>query len=85
MTDIAHPANIVYLKGFYNEVASPLLSEVHFNYPENTVNSLTGRYFKQFFNGSEIVVAGRLNDIEMNGFAVEVSAPPLSLAINRWV
>ncbi|XP_036415926.1 inter-alpha-trypsin inhibitor heavy chain H3-like isoform X2 [Colossoma macropomum] len=65
---------VLQLQGFYNEVASPLLSEVHFKYPEDTVNSLTGSYFKQFFNGSEIVVAGRLNDIEMNDFAVEVSA-----------
>ncbi|KAL6464408.1 hypothetical protein MHYP_G00267250 [Metynnis hypsauchen] len=65
---------VLQLQGFYDEVASPLLSEVHFNYPENTVNSLTGSYFKQFFNGSEIVVAGQLNDIEMNDFAVEVSA-----------
>uniref|UniRef100_A0AAR2LS81 Inter-alpha-trypsin inhibitor heavy chain 3 n=1 Tax=Pygocentrus nattereri TaxID=42514 RepID=A0AAR2LS81_PYGNA len=60
---------VLQLQGFYDEVASPLLSEVHFNYPENTVNSLTGSYFKQFFNGSEIVVAGQLNDIEMNDFA----------------
>ncbi|KAL7837185.1 hypothetical protein SRHO_G00268960 [Serrasalmus rhombeus] len=65
---------VLQLQGFYDEVASPLLSEVHFNYPENTVNSLTGSYFKQFFNGSEIVVAGQLNNIEMNDFAVEVSA-----------
>ncbi|XP_036415924.1 inter-alpha-trypsin inhibitor heavy chain H3-like isoform X2 [Colossoma macropomum] len=65
---------VLQLQGFYDEVASPLLSEVHFNYPEDTVNSLTGSYFKQLFNGSEIVVAGQLNDIEMNDFAVEVSA-----------
>ncbi|KAI4873910.1 hypothetical protein NFI96_023976, partial [Prochilodus magdalenae] len=65
---------VLQLQGFYDEVASPLLSEVHFKYPENTVNSLTGSHFKQLFNGSEIVVAGRLNDIEMNDFPVEVSA-----------
>ena len=69
-----HAANILCSKGFYDEVASPLLSEVHFKYPENTVNSLTGSHFKQLFNGSEIVVAGRLNDIEMNDFPVEVFA-----------
>ncbi|KAI4888237.1 hypothetical protein NFI96_009183 [Prochilodus magdalenae] len=65
---------VLQLQGFYDEVASPLLSEVHFKYPENTVNSLTGSHFKQLFNGSEIVVAGRLNDIEMNDFPVEVFA-----------
>ncbi|XP_066526179.1 inter-alpha-trypsin inhibitor heavy chain H3-like [Hoplias malabaricus] len=65
------------LQGFYDEVSSPLLSDVNFHYPDNTVNSLTGSYFKQLFNGSEIVVAGRLNDIEMNDFPVEVSAQGL--------
>ncbi|KAL7837186.1 hypothetical protein SRHO_G00268970 [Serrasalmus rhombeus] len=65
---------ILQLQGFYDEVASPLLSEVHFNYPEDKVNSLTGSYFKQLFNGSEIVIAGQLNDIQMNDLAVEVSA-----------
>lgn len=69
-----HRLNILYPKGFYDEVSSPLLSEVNFIYPDNTVNSLTGSHFKQLFNGSEIVVAGRLNDIEMNDFPVEVSA-----------
>uniref|UniRef100_W5L7G5 Inter-alpha-trypsin inhibitor heavy chain H3 n=1 Tax=Astyanax mexicanus TaxID=7994 RepID=W5L7G5_ASTMX len=64
----------IILVGFYDEVSSPLLSEVHFKYPENTVNSLTSSHFKQLFNGSEIVVAGRLNDLEMNDFPVEVSA-----------
>ncbi|XP_051528127.1 inter-alpha-trypsin inhibitor heavy chain H3-like [Myxocyprinus asiaticus] len=44
------------LQGFYEEVASPLLSEVNFHYPDNTVNSLTRSHFKQLFNGSEIMV-----------------------------
>ncbi|XP_055040211.2 inter-alpha-trypsin inhibitor heavy chain H3 isoform X1 [Misgurnus anguillicaudatus] len=65
------------LKGFYEEVASPLLSDVKFHYPDNTVNSLTKSHFKQLFNGSEIMVAGQLNDIEMNNFLVEVSAQGL--------
>ncbi|XP_049327922.1 inter-alpha-trypsin inhibitor heavy chain H3 isoform X1 [Astyanax mexicanus] len=68
---------VLQLQGFYDEVSSPLLSEVHFKYPENTVNSLTSSHFKQLFNGSEIVVAGRLNDLEMNDFPVEVSAQGL--------
>ncbi|XP_051529011.1 inter-alpha-trypsin inhibitor heavy chain H3a [Myxocyprinus asiaticus] len=62
------------LQGFYEEVASPLLSEVNFHYPDNTVNSLTRSHFKQLFNGSEIMVAGRLNDLDMNNFLLEVSA-----------
>ncbi|XP_051957376.1 inter-alpha-trypsin inhibitor heavy chain H3a [Xyrauchen texanus] len=62
------------LQGFYEEVASPLLSEVNFHYPDNTVNSLTRSHFKHLFNGSEIMVAGRLNDLDMNNFQIEVSA-----------
>ncbi|XP_043107936.1 inter-alpha-trypsin inhibitor heavy chain H3a [Puntigrus tetrazona] len=63
------------LKGFYEEVSSPLLSDVHFRYPDNAVNSLTKSHFKQLFNGSEIMVAGQLNDLnEIDNFAIEVSA-----------
>uniref|UniRef100_A0A4W4E808 Inter-alpha-trypsin inhibitor heavy chain H3 n=1 Tax=Electrophorus electricus TaxID=8005 RepID=A0A4W4E808_ELEEL len=76
---------VLQLQGFYDEVASPLLSEVHFNYPDNTVSALTGSYFKQLFNGSEIVVAGRLNDIAMNDFPIEVSALGCEKATSRSI
>uniref|UniRef100_A0A8C9TR46 Inter-alpha-trypsin inhibitor heavy chain H3 n=1 Tax=Scleropages formosus TaxID=113540 RepID=A0A8C9TR46_SCLFO len=62
------------LKGFYSEVASPLLSEVHMQYQDNTVDSLTQSHFKQLFNGSEIVVAGRLTDNDLDNFLFEISA-----------
>ncbi|TSV54873.1 Inter-alpha-trypsin inhibitor heavy chain H3 [Bagarius yarrelli] len=62
------------MEGFYDEIANVLLSDVNFHYPDNAVNALTGSNFKQLFNGSEIVVAGRLNDLEMNDFPIEVSA-----------
>ncbi|KAJ8355293.1 hypothetical protein AAFF_G00073680 [Aldrovandia affinis] len=62
------------LHGFYSEVASPLLAEVNMHYPETAVNSLTNHHFKQLFNGSEIVVAGRLSDNDLDNFLVEVSA-----------
>ncbi|KAG9353226.1 hypothetical protein JZ751_017802 [Albula glossodonta] len=62
------------LQGFYSEVASPLLSEVYMHYPENAVDMLTKHHFKQLFNGSEIVVAGRLSENDLENFLVEVSA-----------
>ncbi|KAF5904525.1 inter-alpha-trypsin inhibitor heavy chain H3-like [Clarias magur] len=68
---------VLQLQGFYNEVANVLLSDVHFTYPDSTVNSVTISKFKQLYNGSEIVVSGRMNDIEMNDFPVEVSAQSL--------
>uniref|UniRef100_A0A8C5C2X0 Inter-alpha-trypsin inhibitor heavy chain H3 n=1 Tax=Gadus morhua TaxID=8049 RepID=A0A8C5C2X0_GADMO len=60
------------LQGFYDEVASPLLSAVDLRYPDNAVDSLTPHHFSQLFNGSEIVVAGRLSENDMDNFLVEV-------------
>ena len=62
------------LQGFYEEVSSPLLSEVDLRYPDNAVDFLTTNHFSQLFNGSEIVVAGRLMDNDLDNFLVEVFA-----------
>lgn len=60
------------LQGFYDEVSSPLLLEVDLRYPENAVDFLTTNHFSQLFNGSEIVVAGRLTDNDLDNFMVDV-------------
>ncbi|XP_049895006.1 inter-alpha-trypsin inhibitor heavy chain H3-like isoform X2 [Epinephelus moara] len=62
----------IQLQGFYEEVANPLLSEVDLRYPENTVDFLTTNHYSQLFNGSEIVVAGRLMENDLDNFMVEV-------------
>ncbi|KAL7408321.1 hypothetical protein ABVT39_021607 [Epinephelus coioides] len=62
----------VQLQGFYEEVSSPLLLEVDLRYPDNAVVLLTKNHYSQFFNGSEIVVAGRLMDNALDNFMVEV-------------
>lgn len=59
-------------QGFYDEVSSPLLLEVDLRYPDNAVDSLTTNHFDKLFNGSEIVVAGRLMDNDLDNFLVEV-------------
>ncbi|XP_074470274.1 inter-alpha-trypsin inhibitor heavy chain H3-like isoform X2 [Sebastes fasciatus] len=64
----------VQLKGFYEEVASPLLLEVDLRYPDSAVVLLTKNHYSQLFNGSEIVVAGRLTDNDLDNFLVEVFA-----------
>ncbi|KAM6947541.1 inter-alpha-trypsin inhibitor heavy chain H3-like isoform 1-T1 [Lycodopsis pacificus] len=64
----------VQLQGFYEEVASPLLLEVDLRYPDQAVGFLTKNHYSQLFNGSEIVVAGRLTDSDMDNFLVEVFA-----------
>ncbi|XP_066469057.1 inter-alpha-trypsin inhibitor heavy chain H3-like [Tiliqua scincoides] len=62
------------LQGFYDEVANPLLTEIELKYPENAVTELTQNSFKHYYDGSEIVVAGRLTDNDINSIMAEVKA-----------
>ncbi|XP_049611244.1 inter-alpha-trypsin inhibitor heavy chain H6 isoform X1 [Syngnathus scovelli] len=48
------------LKGFYDEVASPLLSDVQLHYLDQQAFDITRSIFPNYFRGSELVVAGRL-------------------------
>lgn len=47
------------LKKFYNQVSTPLLRNVQFNYPQASVTDVTQNNFHNYFGGSEIVVAGK--------------------------
>ncbi|XP_073681753.1 inter-alpha-trypsin inhibitor heavy chain H3b [Garra rufa] len=60
------------LQGFYEEVAMPLLTDVHLNY--QGVGNLTQSTFSQYYNGSEIVVAGQISDNSLETFTTEVTA-----------
>uniref|UniRef100_A0A2K5QS57 Inter-alpha-trypsin inhibitor heavy chain H3 n=1 Tax=Cebus imitator TaxID=2715852 RepID=A0A2K5QS57_CEBIM len=60
------------LQGFYEEVANPLLTGVEVDYPENAILDLTQNTYQHFYDGSEIVVAGRLVDEDMNSFKADV-------------
>ncbi|NXB49699.1 ITIH3 inhibitor, partial [Leucopsar rothschildi] len=60
------------LQGFYDEVANPMLVDVELNYPENEISDLTTNSFKHFYDGSEIVVAGRFIDSNQNHLSVDV-------------
>ncbi|XP_059185015.1 inter-alpha-trypsin inhibitor heavy chain H3-like [Centropristis striata] len=64
----------IQLQGFYEEVSSPLLLEVDLRYPDSAVGFLTKNHYSQLFNGTEIVVAGRLKDNNLDNFLVEVFA-----------
>ncbi|MEQ2229645.1 hypothetical protein ILYODFUR_020915 [Ilyodon furcidens] len=70
------------LQGFYDEVSSPLLLEVDLQYPNNAVDYVTTSHFPQLFNGSEIVVAGRLTDDNLDNFLVEVIGQGLDEKFN---
>uniref|UniRef100_A0A087YLD7 Inter-alpha-trypsin inhibitor heavy chain 3b, tandem duplicate 2 n=1 Tax=Poecilia formosa TaxID=48698 RepID=A0A087YLD7_POEFO len=60
------------LKGFYEEVANPLLTDVTMIYVGGT--NLTQTNFSQYYNGSEIVVAGEIIDNNIEDFVPEVIA-----------
>ncbi|KAG1961537.1 inter-alpha-trypsin inhibitor heavy chain H6 [Pimephales promelas] len=50
----------VQLKGFYDEVASPLLSDIQLSYLGDQAYDITRSLFPNYFQGSELVVTGRL-------------------------
>ncbi|XP_074492209.1 inter-alpha-trypsin inhibitor heavy chain H3-like isoform X1 [Sebastes fasciatus] len=60
------------LKGFYEEVATPLLTDVTMIYNGGT--NLTQTNFSQYYNGSEIVVAGQITDNDIETFTAQVVA-----------
>ncbi|XP_068611634.1 inter-alpha-trypsin inhibitor heavy chain H5 [Brachionichthys hirsutus] len=62
------------LKGFYDEIGTPLLSDVRINYTADSVEYVTRRLFANYFNGSEIVVAGKLTNESAESLHVRVAA-----------
>ncbi|XP_029946678.1 inter-alpha-trypsin inhibitor heavy chain H3-like [Salarias fasciatus] len=65
----------IQLKGFYEEVATPLLTDVTMSYKGGS--NLTQTVFSQYYNGSEIVVAGQIDDNNID------SLIPQAVAITR--
>ncbi|XP_068264886.1 inter-alpha-trypsin inhibitor heavy chain H4-like [Nyctibius grandis] len=61
------------LQGFYQEVATPILMRIEMQYPENAVEGLTKNNFKLFFEGSEIIVSGKISN-ELDLLPVEIKA-----------
>ncbi|XP_068629147.1 inter alpha-trypsin inhibitor, heavy chain 4-like isoform X2 [Battus philenor] len=52
------------LRDFYRQISSPLLANVKFVYPPEQVKdgSVTKHKFRRFYAGSEMIVAGRIED-----------------------
>ncbi|NXY21460.1 ITIH4 inhibitor, partial [Atrichornis clamosus] len=61
------------LQGFYQEVATPILMNIEMQYPENAVEELTKNNFNLFFEGSEIIVSGKVS-IELDPFPIQIKA-----------
>ncbi|XP_077308322.1 inter-alpha-trypsin inhibitor heavy chain H3-like isoform X4 [Lithobates pipiens] len=64
----------VQMQGFYTEIANPTLVDIKMQYPENTIANVTQNSFNHYFDGSEIVVAGRIIDNDLNFFSVDIQA-----------
>ncbi|XP_054480726.1 inter-alpha-trypsin inhibitor heavy chain H5 [Anoplopoma fimbria] len=62
------------LKGFYDEIGTPLLSDIRINYTEDSVQYVTQHLFTNYFNGSEIVIAGKLSNQSTESLHVQVTA-----------
>ncbi|KAM8909935.1 inter-alpha-trypsin inhibitor heavy chain H5 [Spinachia spinachia] len=62
------------LKGFYDEIGTPLLSDIRINYTEDAVHYVTQQLFPNYFNGSEIVIAGKLSNSSAESLRVQVTA-----------
>nr|XP_033782443.1 LOW QUALITY PROTEIN: inter-alpha-trypsin inhibitor heavy chain H3-like [Geotrypetes seraphini] len=70
------------LQGFYDEVANPMLLNVELQYPDNAVADLTQNSFRNYYGGSEIVVAGRITDNDLNEFTTDVKARGADIDMN---
>lgn len=53
-------------------MATPLLTDVEMNY--TGASNLTQTTFSHYYNGSEIVVAGHINDNNIEDFSTDVIA-----------
>ncbi|XP_054451027.1 inter-alpha-trypsin inhibitor heavy chain H1 [Pteronotus mesoamericanus] len=62
------------LQGFYDQVAKPLLVDVELQYPKDAISAMTQHSHKHYYEGSEIVVAGRITDHKRSSFKADVQA-----------
>lgn len=66
---------------FYNQVSTPLLKKIQFNYPQESVSDVTQSSFHNYFGGSEIVVAGKVDTENLQHLESIVTATAVSEAL----
>lgn len=64
----------LFLSRFYDEIGTPLLSDIRINYTDDSVQYVTQHLFPNYFNGSEIVIAGKLTNHSADSLHVQVTA-----------
>lgn len=67
---------------FYNQVSTPLLKKIQFNYPQESVSDVTQSSFHNYFGGSEIVVAGKVDTANLQHLESVVTATAVSGALS---
>ncbi|XP_068057765.1 inter-alpha-trypsin inhibitor heavy chain H4-like [Anomalospiza imberbis] len=72
------------LQGFYQEVATPILMQIEMQYPENSIEGLTKNNFKLFFEGSEIIVSGKIsNDLDLLPVEIKAQSHTSNLTLKK--
>ncbi|XP_075039873.1 inter-alpha-trypsin inhibitor heavy chain H3-like [Mixophyes fleayi] len=66
------------LQNFYKEVAFPVLLDVKLQYPNILVSDLTQNNFRHYYQGSEIVVAGHVENSNVDILTAQVTAQGVS-------
>ncbi|XP_068109253.1 inter-alpha-trypsin inhibitor heavy chain H3-like isoform X2 [Hyperolius riggenbachi] len=66
------------LQNFYKEVAFPVLLDVSLQYLGLKVNDMTQYHFKHYYQGSEIVVAGHIENNDIDTLTAQVTAQGVS-------
>lgn len=70
-------------QNFYNQVSTPLLKKIQFNYPQESVSDVTQSSFHNYFGGSEIVVAGKVDKENLQHLESIVTATAVSEGVPR--
>ncbi|MEJ1281232.1 hypothetical protein NN561_012181 [Cricetulus griseus] len=72
------------LEGLYEEISKPLLADVHLDYLGGLVGASPGAYFPNYFCGSELVVAGKVQPGEQElGIHLAARGPNGQLLVAR--
>lgn len=66
--------HLLTLYSFYDEIGTPLLSDIRVEYSEDAVEYITQNLFTNYFNGSELVVAGKLTNRSADSLHIQVTA-----------
>ncbi|XP_073447643.1 inter-alpha-trypsin inhibitor heavy chain H3-like isoform X3 [Aquarana catesbeiana] len=62
------------LQNFYKEVAFPVLLDVSVQYPDLQVNDLTQNSFNHYYQDSELIVAGHIDNNDIHVLTAQVTA-----------